>query len=258
MALIEPIRVCATYRPKLGQGIGGGLSLEEFQALYRSDSFYSWYGLDHPMMYAAHKAAGGMTSIYRQIGIGVERLFRLIIQDQFGLSAEHVAWSYQVKARGGKPRTLRLDGRIELEAIADLASRKRVRKWMELVGQDLGIDRAVSKSLKGVVFEVRQGYKSKDSKRQNADLANASTAYSRAYLPCVVVFSAQIDADIVSRYRGEQWAILTGTDADGSAIRSTYAFMNDVVGYDLEGFFQRNSKELRTEVELVLHELLKA
>jgi hypothetical protein len=63
--LIEPIRVCAKYKPKMGQGLGAGLSLSEFQALYRADPFYAWYGLDHPLMYAAHKAAGGMTSIYR-------------------------------------------------------------------------------------------------------------------------------------------------------------------------------------------------
>lgn len=30
-------------------------------------------------MYAAHKAAGGMTSVYRQIGIGCERLFRKLV-----------------------------------------------------------------------------------------------------------------------------------------------------------------------------------
>jgi len=31
--------------------------------MYRSDPFYNWVGLDNPLMYAAHKAAGGMTSI---------------------------------------------------------------------------------------------------------------------------------------------------------------------------------------------------
>lgn len=48
-------------------------------------------------------------------------------------------------------------------------------------------------TLKGAVFEVRQGYKSKDAKRQNADIANAAAAYTQAYLPCVVMLSSQID-----------------------------------------------------------------
>lgn len=139
--LIEPIRICASYKPKMGRGAGAGLSLDEFQKLYRADPFYSWY-------------------------------------------------------------------------------------------------------------------KSKDSKRQNADIANASTAYSRAYLPCVVVMSTQIDPDIVIRYRNAQWAILIGSTDDGSTIRSTYTFIRDVVGFDLAGFFSRNSSTLRAEVQKVLHALL--
>jgi hypothetical protein len=77
--ILTPLYVCAHYRPKFGQGIrGGGLALAEFQHLYQTDPFYSWFGLDNPLMYAAHKAAGGMTSIYRQIGIGCEALFRVL------------------------------------------------------------------------------------------------------------------------------------------------------------------------------------
>lgn len=115
--LVAPIRACATYRPKMGQGSGAGLSLAEFRELYQADPFYSWYGLDHPLMYAAHKAAGGMTSVYRQIGIGVERLFRQTLQDQLGLRPEDARWSYKREKAGGKAQTLYLDGRIELAAL---------------------------------------------------------------------------------------------------------------------------------------------
>lgn len=140
----------------------------------------------------------------------------------------------------------------------DTTKRKRISAWMNTAANDLGVAKEISKTLKGTVFEVRQGYKSKDSKRQNADIANASTAYTRAYLPCVVVLSTQIDSDIVTRYRNEQWAILIGSVAEHSTIRSTYAFVRDVVGFDLASFFTRNSATLRTEVEKVLHELLSA
>jgi hypothetical protein len=256
-ALIDPIRVCASYRPKMGQG-GDGLSLAEFQALYSADPFYSWYGLDHPMMYAAHKAAGGMTSVYRQVGIGGERLFRLILQDHLGLSVEQSEWFYETKTAGGKARTLYLDGRIELAAVSDEEKRKRVENWMNAAADELGVAKEIREMLKGTVFEVRQGYKSKDSKRQNADIANASTAYTRAYLPCVVVLSTQIDSDIVARYRNEHWAILTGSVAEPSTTRSTYAFARDVVGFDLASFFERNRGVLRAEVEKVLHALLSA
>src|SRR5450631_3473903 len=103
--VVDPIRVCAHYKPKFGQGASGdGLTLAQFQTLYQSDSFYSWFGLDNPLMYAAHKAAGGMTSVYRQIGIGCEKLFRTIIQDSLQLSATDVKWSYDLALDSGKSR----------------------------------------------------------------------------------------------------------------------------------------------------------
>jgi hypothetical protein len=122
--VLEPIYICAKYMPRFGQGIsGGGLSLHQFQKLYRADPLYSWFGLDNPLMYAAHKAAGGMTSVYRQIGIGCEALFRRILQDSLGLSARSVRWSYQVQAPGGRTRTLSLDGRVPLPEIKDTTIR---------------------------------------------------------------------------------------------------------------------------------------
>ena len=57
----------------------------------------------------------------------------------------------------------------------------------------LEVDRKVFQSLTGTTFEVRQGYKSKDSKRQNADIANAAAAYTKGYFPCAVILSGQID-----------------------------------------------------------------
>jgi hypothetical protein len=254
--LVEPIRVCAKYRPKMGQGIGAGLSLDEFQSLYRSDPFYAWYGLDHPLMYAAHKAAGGMTSIYRQVGIGAERLFRQVLIDHLDIDQLQVSWSYDTKDSSGKTRTLHLDGRIEFSHVQDEDKRKRVVDWVAEAADDLGITASVAQALKGVAFEVRQGYKSKDSKRQNADIANASTAYTQALLPCVIVLSTQIDSDIVTRYRLEKWALLVGTTSQKSRIRSTYSFMSDVIGFDLAGFLARNSLRLKAEVDAVLKALL--
>lgn len=108
----------------------------------------------------------------------------------------------------------------------------------------------------GTIFEIRQGYKSKDSKRQNADIANAATAYTKAYFPCAVILSAQIDSDILLRYRAEKWAVVTGIEGANDPLISTYDFMRDVVGYDLAAFFKRNSKTLRSEIDTVLKALL--
>jgi hypothetical protein len=255
--VLDPIKVCAKYKPKFGQGAKGeGLTLTQFQTLYRDDPFYSWFGLDNPLMYAAHKAAGGMTSVYRQIGIGCEKLFRAVLKDSLNLTPEDVAWSYSVPLSTGKTRTLYLDGRVPVENILDSAKRKRFRDWMQSQGKHLGINSKVFRSLTGVVFEIRQGYKSKDSKRQNADIANAATAYTKGYLPCAVILSTQIDGDILLRYRAERWAVVTGVVGSNEPLTSTYDFIRDVVGYDLEAFFRRNSPALKEEIDGVLKTLL--
>ncbi|MFY7802571.1 MAG: hypothetical protein ACOVQ7_04010 [Limnoraphis robusta] len=62
---LNPLNICKRYKPKLGQGNKQeGLNLTQFLSLYGADPFYSWIGLDSDLMYAAHKAAGGMTSIF--------------------------------------------------------------------------------------------------------------------------------------------------------------------------------------------------
>ena len=255
--VLDPIRVCAHYKPRFGQGAkGGGLTLPQFQSLYGSDPFYSWFGMNNPLMYAAHKAAGGMTSVYRQIGIGCEKMFRRVLANELGLSATDVVWSYTVPLPSGKTKTLHLDGRVPLESITDTAKRERFREWMRSAATQAGVSSKIFDSLTGTVFEVRQGYKSKDSKRQNADIANAATAYAKAHFPCAVILSAQIDGDVLLRYRSERWAVVTGIVGVNDPLRSTYDFMRDVVGYDLAAFFQRNSDTLKKEVNVVLQALL--
>ena len=257
--VLSAIRVCANYRPKFGQGArGGGLTLEQFRELYRGDAFYSWFGLDNPMMYAAHKAAGGMTSVYRQIGIGCEKLFRTVLKDSLELSDEDVTWSYQVALPSGRKRTLYLDGRVPLDKIGHKKKREKFHAWMSQSAKMLDVDEKVFASLSGTIFEVRQGYKSKDSKRQNADIANAATAYTKGYFPCAVILSVQIDGDVLMRYRAEKWSVVTGLVGEKNPLISTYDFMRDVIGYDLAAFFERNKGTLRAEIDAILTALLAA
>ena len=256
--VLRPIRVCASYKPKMGHGAGIGMNLADFQSLYGADPFYSWFGLEHPLMYAAHKAAGGMTSIYRQIGTGCEHLVQAILQDELGLSVADSQWGYNIQGANKKTRTLSLDGRIPLDKVVDQGKRQRVQEWIQQACEQLHVAPAIAHSLSGAVFEVRQGYKSKDSKRQNADISNAATAYTQAYMPCVIVLSTQIDSDIVTRYRNEQWLILTGHVAHATPLDSTYSFFKEVVGYDLAGFFSEHTEILRLEMDKILTSLLQA
>ena len=106
-------------------------------------------------------------------------------------------------------------------------------------------------------MEVRQGYKSKDSKRQNADITNATEAYINGYLPILILFSSQIDNDVVERYERGKWLVLRGTLL-GDDTQSTYNFMRDIIGYDLAGFFERNHHQIKTFTQDVLENLLSA
>lgn len=256
--LLSPLRTSALYKPKFGRDNSAGLDLDDFRVLYGNDPFYAWFGLDDPLIYTAHRAAGGMTSIYRQIGIGCERLFRQILQDQLHLSDEDTAWSHAVVDADGRSRRLSLDARIPLTSVPSDARRHRVRAWIDDAARHLHLDPGVAAALQGAVFEVRQGYKSKDSKRQNADIANAAAAYSQAYLPIVVLLSTQIDPDVASRYEAAKWVLLRGQTGAASYLVSTYSFTRDVLGYDLAAFFERNKEKLRGKLTSILRTLLTA
>ena len=253
---LNPIRKSKDYKPKFGDSHKeDGMSLESFLTLYGSDPFYSWIGLDSGLMYAAHKAAGGMTSVYRQIGIGCEHLFREIIIDAAQYEDRDFAqWSYETKTSGGKIKTLSLDGRLEIKEIRNIDLKNRLQQWIELHCKELSV-RQIPKN--GIVFEVRQGYKSKDSKRQNADIDNATVAWANGYLPVFAIFSSQINSDIVLRYRNNRCGILIGSRASEPNI-SLFAFSKDVLGYDLVNFFERNSQKIKIEIDLILKALLYA
>jgi hypothetical protein len=82
-------------------------------------------------MYAAHKAAGGMTSVYRQIGKGCENLFRQIVIDQTQYEdPQYAMWSYTTKTKNDKTKTLSLDARVEVSQIRNIQIRSRVVRWI--------------------------------------------------------------------------------------------------------------------------------
>lgn len=251
--LIAPLRTCASYLPKMGGG--DAIDFPGFQAAYGADPLYHWIGFDTEAMYAAHKAAGGMTSVYRQLGIGCERLFREVMKDSLSLTDEQVKWKYQVPIDDtDQLKTLTLDGRIELSDLTNTEQRARVSEWLELQKNRLDI----TQDIKGVVFEVRQGYKSADSKRQNGDLSNSAQALGRGYIMSLALMSTQINSAVRTRYEAANIPVLTGTIGKASSSESTFSFFRDVVGYDLHQFFERNTVAMRSEVTLILEELLSA
>ena len=250
---LSPLRECRKYKPKFGHSSSEGYDLEQFLRLYQSDPFYRWIGLDSPYMFTAHKAAGGMTSIYRQIGIGCERLLRALLVDILEYkSKSDVTWSYETRTKSKKNKTLYLDGLINIEKISNITIRDKVIKW---IFGFCKLHNIKSRNFRGIVFEVRQGYKSKDSKRQNADIDNATVAYANNLIPVFAVFSSQIDDDIVLRYTNNKCGILIGNFAESPYV-SLYSFFKEILNFDLSGFFEKNSKIIRKEIQDILKALL--
>lgn len=250
--LLEPIRRSIEYQPKLGQGGKAIASEAEFQSLYSNDPFYHWLGLDVPEVYVAHRVAGGITSLYRQVGIGCERLIRAVCKDALQIQEEaDLEWSYKVQ-ESDTAREIHLDLRVVLDKVSALKARERVKEWIDRVRNN----RDIKAQLEGIVFEVRQGYKSKDSKRQNADLRTAARAFQSSYLPCMLVLSQQIDTDVKRRYEDGGWVVLIG-NRDPDTTKSTYSFMREVIGYDLASFFERSAEELREVIRQVIQALMR-
>ena len=194
---------------------------------------------------------------YREIGTGCERLIRQIFMDNLKLNESDVKWSYQIENLNGKKGTLYLDARIVIKDVKNKSAAQRLHDWKLTASSLLGIPAPVADVIKGLVFEIRQGYKSKDSKRQNADIANVSNAYANGYLPCLMVMSSQIDEDIVNRYKSARWLILKGL-ADDSEYVSTFAFCNKVIGFDLIDFMRVNQKYFHRELNLILASLMRS
>ena len=147
--------------------------------------------------------------------------------------------------------------RIIFDEIADNDSRDRIVVWKEEVFKQLELTKNIREAITGVVFEVRQGYKSKDSKRQNADIANAANAYANGYVPCLMVMSSQIDDDILIRYRQAKWLILQGF-VGLNEYTSTYDFYKTVVGFDFVDFMNNNQEFFQAEIHSILEKLMRA
>ena len=194
---------------------------------------------------------------YREIGTGCERLIRQIFMDNLKLNESDVKWSYQIENLNGKKGTLYLDARIVIKDVKNKSAAQRLHNWKLTASSLLGIPAPVADVIKGLVFEIRQGYKSKDSKRQNADIANASNAYANGYLPCLMVMSSQIDEDIVNRYRQAKWLILKGL-TNTSEYSFTFDFCKEVIGFDLAAFMCDNQEYFRCEILSVLDALMRA
>ena len=156
----------------------------------------------------------------------------------------------------GKIGRLTLDAHIDINDIRAPAAREAVEKWVRDAGDSLGLDSRKRAALRGAVFEVRQGYKSADAKRQNADMRSALRARDDGYLFVIMLVSSQASQTVIRRYRNASMLVLVGDRTRTTAMDNTFVFCDEVLGYSLPAFFERNTATIRAEVERILQGLL--
>lgn len=248
--VLAPLREAMRYRPQMGTG--KAVALPDFLSLYATDPLYHWMGLDNELMYLAAKAGGGQTSIYRHLGDGMERLVRRIFMDEYHLTEAQANWGYVITEENGTKTHRQLDGRLDLNMVDDQTKKQILADWLGSVKKAQG----TQFDPQGAVFEVRQGYKSQDSKRAKGDITNGSHALNSAYQMFVMVMSMQIPNTVRNRYERSNICVMTGNLEDQSPLTSTYAFFSDVVGYNLAEFFDRNSGVFRKQTHAILTSIL--
>ena len=131
----------------------------------------------------------------------------------------------------------------------------KLTNWIGHASEAAGLAPEIALALRGAVFEIRQGYKSADSKRQNADIGFGTHALKEGYLPCVMVFSGQVSQTVVTRYKAQGLYVMLGS-RNPLAHESTFDFFRNAVGWDLEEWMLTNQAALKTEIQSIVKHLL--
>jgi hypothetical protein len=128
--LLSGIRSIKNFKPQFGQG--RAVSQDEFQVLYSADPLYRWIGFDSPLMYAAHRAGGAMTSLYRHLGAGCEHLFQAVLRDSLGLTPDQIKWQYVVSTEDVQTFAGTAEPTLHAEDIAEIAGTAEDREEGEV------------------------------------------------------------------------------------------------------------------------------
>ena len=243
--LIRPILNSKTL-PKFGTN--QGVSKEDFLKIRGSDPLYSVVGLDTAELYAAHAGGSVLTSAYRQLGIGLERALRLIAEkgcdfiDVPDNDTNNIKWSFQ-SATGA---TRELDLLISVDMINQESKKKRLYEIARLMKPKFKIQES---DFKGIVFEIRQGYQSADSKRVKGDLEIVEKAEDEGLLAVVLIGSNSYNHSVISTYKNGGLPILVPSSGDNGKVENCpYCFFEDFMDYDLRSAMLRIAPKAKAKV----------
>ncbi len=229
------------YEPAHGRG-PVRLSAAELKRAFADDPVYSIFGLDSPEYIAAALAGGTITSIHRKIGDAYEECVRTIFLTQYRLTAHQMQYTAMIPS-GDRQIQRSLDVYFALKDIPQ-SQRESWDSYAE--GQLKQINPMPKVNIEAIGFEVRHCYQSADSKRVQADEAMARHRLVSGILPIMLIFCAQSNRSVLSRYRS-LWVVTEG--------QASYDLVKAQTGFDFYAFLLANRETFRQPVVQMLKAL---
>lgn len=201
-----------------------------FIAKLKEDPAFRYVGFANDKYVIARIGGNLITSLHRKLGDMYQEMFGYLLHATFGVPSIDLLYSVNVdigdlqqkRSTDGLLRSARF-GKLELKSLPD--------GW---------------RKAEGIGFEVRSCYQIGDSKRIQADWHMALALQQKNIVPVMLIFCQTSLKSPVARLR-KSWNIFEGHE--------TFAFIEELTGYDLDDFLKRHESQMGEAVEAVFANL---
>lgn len=204
----------------------------------RDDALYGVIFEDIAHKYA-FTALGGrlITSLHRNFGDIIEMSVREIFKVKFDLDGALAQMSLTLKSVE-KRSTRTSDATIPFDAL-EAHERSQIQSLHKHL---LNANHGDANKLKGISYEIRQCYKSNDSKRRTADIDMADLLLANKQLPVMLIFCSSSSPSIITDYRRlSKWIILEGNEA--------FDYVAKLTGFNFKTYLHDKCKLHKKELD---------
>ncbi len=193
------------------------------------DALYGLLFKNISVFYAQSVLGGRITtSLHRNFGDIIEVSVREIFKHAYSLDDGLARSSFSIQSIE-KRSTRTTDVSIPFEALTN-AQEKSLRAYhVKLCGKHTPALLAQHGACRGLGYEVRQCYKSNDSKRRTADIDMSDLLFQNKIIPMMLIFCSSSSPSIIRDYRRlSKWMIVEGDDA--------FDYVREISGFDFRGY----------------------
>ncbi|MBD2137114.1 type I restriction endonuclease [Anabaena sp. FACHB-1237] len=218
---ITNIRKVLEFKPY--KSYPGVKNRDQFQELIANDPAFGYLGLDDERYIIARVGGNLITSLHRKLGDMYEALFIYLLKESFNLTDNELHFNVSVKI-GDRYQIRSTDGLIT----KDKFNENIPMNWREFAG---------------IGFEIRSCYQIGDSKRIQADYDMSLALKASKILPVMLIFCNTSLKSPVARL-SKSWELYEGINS--------FNLVNDLTGFNLYDFLNRNSESLKKEIDNIL------